>query len=1033
MTNCTDHSSNQAASNFSKSFTDIFIKKPVLSTVISLLILVAGLGAMFKLELREYPKMTNTIITVTTGYPGANAATVQGFVTTPLEKSIASADGIDYLEAESDMGSSTITAHIVLDYDPNAALTQITGKVDAVLSQLPQQGLLSPSIDEETGSAFPDLILGFTSKNMTSEQITAYVNNVISPEIYGVNGISQILTWGAKNYAMRIWLNTLEMARLGVTPTDVSNALVNNNIQATPGQLKGSYIFTALNLKTDLHEVDQFNDIVVKDDGGRLIRIRDIGKAELGSQTYDYDVSYQGKSAIFVGVSTAPSANPLTVISNVRDLFPEIEKKLPPGLSLHLIMDQTEYISASIKEVIQTFIEAILIVVLVIFAFLGSPRSVLIPIVTIPLSLIGVCFIMYLLGYSLNLLTLLAMILAIGLVVDDAIVVLENIYRHLEKGESAFQAATQGAREIRNPVIVMTTTLVAVFAPIGFVGGVTGALFTEFAWTLASAVLISGVIALTFSPMLCSKLINEKVIHAPLVQKVDHIFEKVRNFYGRRLAGALQVKAVTLFIAILVLTSCYFFVSGAKRELAPAEDQGFIGISAGAPAAANLDYLNQYAPQLTDIMKSFPEQNANFLVTGIYPNSYSIFAGMTLKPWGDRDMTQMQLLPLVQNKLNQVAGLQTFAFAFPSLPGIAFGPDFDFEIKSTDSQQAIYPVLQSLVKAAQQSGLFMYAYGDLRFDRPQIDIDIDRAKAASMGIQMADISEALATMTGGGFVNYFTKDGYSFEVIPQVWRDFRANPQDLLSIQIKTASGQLVPLSTFVTFSQSIQPTSLNQFNQLNSASLQAGLMPGVSVSQAYAYMTAVADKLLPQSMSYDSAGALRQFLQEGNSLFWAFLFALIIIYLVLAAQFESFRDPLIVLVSVPMSLCGALVPIYLGASTLNIYTEIGLVTLIGLISKHGILMVEFANQLQKHEGLSISEAIYKSATIRLRPILMTTASMIFGVLPLILATGAGAVSHFDIGLVIAMGMLVGTCFTLFVVPVMYTYLAKDHRQHETI
>ena len=1011
---------------FTSSFTDIFIKKPVLATVISLLILVAGFGSIFKLELREYPKMTNTLITVTTYYPGANAATVQGFVTTPLEKSIASADGIDYLQAQSELGESVITANIVLDYDPNAALTQLTGKVDAVLAQLPQ-GTLSPTISEETGSAFPDLILGFNAKTMNPEQITAYLNNVISPEIYGVSGVSQIIIWGAKDYAMRIWLNTLEMAKLGVTPNDVSQALLNNNIQAAPGQLKGSYIFTNLYLKTDLHDVDQFNNIVVKNDGGRLIRIRDIGKAELGAQNYDYGVTYEGNPAIFIGVSAAPDANPLTVIGNVRALFPEIEKKLPPGLALHVILDSTEFISASIQEVVKTFIEAIIIVVLVIFLFLGSPRSVLIPVITIPLSLIGVCFVMYLLGYSLNLLTLLAMILAIGLVVDDAIVVLENIYRHLESGQTAMEAALAGAREIKNPVIVMTTTLVAVFAPIGFMGGVTGALFTEFAWTLASAVLISGIVALTFSPMLCSKLINQKVIHAPLVIKVDHIFEKVKQFYGRRLTGALEIKAVTVFIAILVLTSCYFFATGAQKELAPAEDQGFVAVSAQAPAAANLDYLNQYNQQLSTAMGSFKEQDGTFLVSGVYPNSYSIFAGMRLKPWGQRSMTTMQLTPLVQNKLNAITGLQTFAFTFPSLPGIPFGPEFQFTIKSTDSQETIYPVMQSLVKLAQQSGLFMYALGDLRFDQPQVEINVDREKAASLGLQMADISNAMNTMFGGNFVNYFTKDGYSFEVIPQVWRKFRANPQDLSNVQIKTASGNLVPLSTFVTYSQSIQPSSLNQFDQLNSATIQGGLMPGVSISQAYDYMSQVADKLLPQSMTYDTSGALRQFLQEGNSLLWAFVFALIIIYLVLAAQFESFRDPLIVLISVPMSLCGALAPIYLGASTLNIYTEIGLVTLIGLISKHGILMVEFANQLQIKEGLSIKEAIHKSATIRLRPILMTTASMIFGVLPLILATGAGAVSHFDIGLVIAMGMLVGTCFTLFVVPVMYTYLAKNH------
>lgn len=1010
-----------------KSFTDIFINKPVLSTVVSLLILVAGLGAIFKLDLREYPKMTNTIITVVTAYPGANASTVQGFVTTPLEKSIASADGIDYLEAESDLGSSTITAHIVLDYEPNSALTQVTGKVSAVLAELPQ-GTLSPIIQAQTGDTFPNLILGFTSKTLTPEQITAYLSNVISPEIYGVSGVSQILIWGAKNYAMRIWLDTQKMANLGVTPSDVSQALINNNIQAAPGQLKGHYIFTNINLKSDLHEVVDFNNLVVKNDGGRLIRIQDIGKAELGAQDYDYGVTYEGQPAIFAGVSVAPDANPLTVIGQVRGLFPEMDKKLPPGVTRHLVMDSTEFISASIQEVIKTFIEAILIVVLVIFAFLGSPRSVLIPVVTIPLSLVGVCFVMYLLGYSLNLLTLLAMILAIGLVVDDAIVVLENIYRHLEAGESTFNAAIRGAREIKNPVIVMTTTLVAVFAPIGFMGGVTGALFTEFAWTLASAVLISGVIALTFSPMLCSKLISQEVIHKPLVKKVDYFFEKIKLFYGRRLAGALEVPAVVLFIAILVLTSCYFFATGSNSELAPQEDQGFIGISAQAPAPANLDYLSQYNPQLTQIMSSFPEQAANFLVSGVYPNSYSIFAGMKLKPWDQRDKTEMALVPEVQKKISEVTGLQTFAFEFPSLPGIAFGPPFQFIIKSTDSQQAIYPVLQSLVKIAQQSGLFMYVLGDLRFDRPQLDINIDRAKAAALGIQMSEISDALSTMAGGGFVNYFSKDGYSFEVIPQVHRNLRANPQDLSNIQIKTQSGSLVPLSTLVTYSKSIQPTSLNQFDQLNSAMLEGGLMPGVSVSQAYNYLSQVADKLLPQSMSYDSSGALRQFLQEGNALAWAFLFALIIIYLVLSAQFESFRDPLIVLISVPMSLCGALAPIYMGVSTLNIYTEIGLVTLIGLISKHGILMVEFANQLQAHENLSIKDAIHKSATIRLRPILMTTASMIFGVVPLIFATGAGAVSHFDIGLVIAMGMFVGTCFTLFVVPIMYSYLAKDHR-----
>lgn len=1010
------------------SFTDVFIKKPVLATVISLLILVAGLGSVFKLNLRQYPKMTNTTITITTAYPGANAATVQGFVTTPLEKSIASAEGIDYMEATSQLNSSVITVHVKLNFDPDNALTEITGKVDAVLAKLPK-GTLSPTINKETGDAFPSLIMGFTSQKMTPEQVTAYVKNVFSPTLYTVSGIANIIVWGAKDYAMRVWLDTQKMARLGVTPAEVRQALLNNNIQAAPGRLKGKYLFVNLYLKTDLHTAKEFNNLVIKNDDGRLIRIRDVGKAELGAQNYNYQVFYDAKPAIFAGVSVAPSANSLSVIGQVRKLLPSIQKKLPPGLKLHIIVDKTTYIAESIREVIQTFIEAIIIVVLVIFAFLGSLRSVLIPVIAIPLSLIGVCFIMLALNYSLNLLTLLAMILAIGLVVDDAIVVLENIYRHLEDGMEPVKAALQGAREIRNPVIVMTTTLVAVFAPIGFVDGITGALFTEFAWTLAGAVLISGVIALTFSPMLCSKLINQDVIHAPLVKKVDSVFEGFKNFYAGLLHRALGAKKSVLFIAIIVLTSCYFFATGSKSELAPTEDQGFLGMMAKAPSAANLNYLEQYNKQINKIVKSFPQAQTSFLVEGVYPNSYTIFGGMKLKPWDERSKTQMQIKPLLQNKLNALTGVQPFVFQFPSLPGVAFGPKVHFILKSTRTQEAIYPVMNEMIKAAQRSGLFLYVIGGLKFDRPQLDIKIDRAKAAALGIQMSQIAGALDTMIGNNFINYFSKDGYSFEVIPQVPRKLRNNPAELKRIQIKTASGKMIPLSTVISYSYSAQPTSLEQFNQLNSAEISAGLMPGVSLGQAYDFLSSVADRILPSNVSYDTGGALRQYLQEGDSLVWAFIFALIIIYLVLSAQFESFRDPFIILISVPMSICGALIPIYLGISTLNIYTEIGLITLIGLISKHGILIVEFANKLQAQESLSIRDAVEKAAAIRLRPVLMTTFSMVFGVVPLVFAGGAGAVSRFDIGLVIAMGMLIGTCFTLFVVPTMYTYLAKNHQK----
>lgn len=1014
----------------SSSFTDIFIRRPVLATVISLLIFVAGLGSIFKLQLSEYPKMETTTITVSTVYPGANASTVQGFVTTPLEKSIASAEGIDYLEASSTQGTSTITAHITLNFSPNAALSNITGKVNAVLSQLPQ-GIFSPTIDKETGQTFPNLIMSFSSKKMTTEQITAYIKNVISPQMYAVKGVSQILVWGAKDYAMRIWLNTERMARLGVTPTEVYNALKNNNVQAAPGRLKGKYLFVNLKMATDLHTAKEFNNLVVKDDGGRLIRIRDIGKAELGAQSYDYAVHFNGHPAIFAGINAGPSANPLTVVNGIIKLLPGIHAKLPPGLDMKLVVNNTKYISESIEEVIQTIIEAIIIVILVIFAFLGSARSVLVPVVTIPLSLVGVCFFMYVMGFSLNLLTLLAFVLAIGLVVDDAIVVLENIYRHLEKGRTAFQAAIHGAREIRNPVIVMTTTLVAVFLPIGFMGGITGALFTEFAWTLAFAVVISGVVALTFSPMLCSKLVNEKVIHAPLVKKVDRFFEKVREFYARRLHGALNVKAVILFIAILVLTSCYFLFTGSKTELAPTEDQGILAVMGSGPSAANLDYLDSFIKPTQKIFDTFPQMESSFNVSGVFPNSYTLFSGMMLKPWSERNKTQMQLAPILQKKISQIAGLQTFVVQFPSLPGIALGPPVLFVLKSTRSPEAVYPIMKNFVSQAKKSGLFLMVDGGLRFDKPQFDITIDRAKAASLGVSMSAIAQSLSVMVGGNLVNYFSKDGYSFQVMPQVWRKLRNNINELQLIQLKTASGKLVPLSTFVKYKRSIQPSALTQFDQLNSATINALPAPGVSIGEAYNYLVALSKAILPKDVTYDTAGSLRQFVQEGDALVYIFMFALIFIYLILAAQFESFRDPFIILVSVPMSICGALVPIYLGASTLNIYTEIGLVTLIGLISKHGILMVEFANKLQLEEGLSVREAIEKSAAIRLRPILMTTFSMVFGVVPLLMATGAGAVSRFDIGLVIAMGMAIGTCFTMFVVPTMYTYLARDHRAHQ--
>ncbi|MDF2529598.1 MAG: bepE 2, partial [Gammaproteobacteria bacterium] len=900
-------------------FTDIFIKKPVLASVVSLLVLVLGLASISKLPLRQYPVMQNTTITVTTVYPGASADVVQGFITTPMSQSVGSADGIDYLEATSSSGVSTITAHIKLNYDPNAALTNITGKVDSVLDQLPP-GSQSPTITKETGQTFPDLIMGFTADTMTPEQVTAYIQNVVIPKLNSVGGISNVVVYGAKTYAMRIWLDPNKMALLGITPQDVQTALQNNNIQSAPGQLKQPYLYTDLQAETDLHTVDQFNNMVVKNANGHLIRIQDIGKAELGAQDYDSQVYYNGKQAVFAGVQSAPDANPLSVVNGVIKALPEIKASFPPGLKVQVVHDSTEYIRASIKEVIETIVEATLIVIVIIYLFLGALRAVLIPVVAIPLSLIGVCFLMMAMGFSINLLTLLAMVLAIGLVVDDAIVVLENIYRHVEEGLSPFQAAIKGAREIAGPVIVMTTTLAAVFAPIGFIGGLTGALFGEFAFTLAAAVVISGIVALTFSPMLCSKVISADLLKGRFVQKIDKFFHDLKQRYHRRLQGVLEYRPLVLIVAATVLISCGFLFAGAQKELAPTEDQGFIGLFATAPSSANLAYVQKYNAQVQGIFNSFPEMDHSFIVDGMQgPNS--MFGGVILKNWDERKRSQMQIAPLIQNQLNEVPGLQAFAFQMPPLPGVDFGLPLQFVVTTTASQQVLYQVMQDFEAKALKSGMFIYLDSSLRFDKPQVQIVIDQNKAAALGIQMSEISSALSTMMGGNLVNYFSQGGYSYQVIPQVPDDWRRNVQQLQQINIATANGGNVPLSSVVSFVDATEPSSLYQFQQLNAATLEGFLKPGVSLGQGLDYLNTLAKQTLPQNMSVNYAGQSRQFVEEGNVLIYAFILALVIIFLVLSAQFESFRDPLIVLVTVPMSICGALIPLFLGAASINIYT----------------------------------------------------------------------------------------------------------------
>lgn len=1016
-------------------FTDIFIKRPVLAAAINILIFILGFASLVSMEVSEYPKMVNTIVTVNTAYPGASPSVVQGFITIPLEKSIASAEGIDYLTSTSQMGSSSISAYIVLNDDPDAALTEVTGKVNAVLNQLPKESE-SPVIVKETGATFPALIVAYHSKTLSREQISAYVGTVVEPVIYTAGGISNILVAGEKRYAMRIWLNTQKMAALDVTPTDVQQALANNSMQAAPGQLKAVKKYIDLSASTDLHSAQAFQDLVVKQAGNHLIRIKDIGKAELGSENYDTDVKYNGISSVFVNIQLSPNANALTTIAKVVKLLDGLKSGFPPGLKSTVVYNVTDYINSSIHDVIMTIFEAVFIVILVIYLFLGSFRAVLIPIISIPLSLIGVCLLMAAMGFTINLLTLLAMVLAIGLVVDDSIVVLENIHRHLEHGESPINAAIYGAREVASPILVMATTLIAVFAPIGFMGGITGGLFKQFAFTLAACVVISAIVALTLSPMLCSKLINASVLQQPFAKKIDFIFEKIRKAYLFCLNFILNNRFSVVSFGVVILILCAVFYTHIPQELAPQEDQGIIVVAGKGPSWANLGYIEQFEPQLQKTLGMLSQDASGYFellgvgLGGIQPDVLT--AGYILKPWDQRSQTEMSLVPQVQKELNNIPGLVLLATELPSLPGNT-PPPIQFIIKSTSDYKTLYQVAQTIAKQAQQSGLFLIVDSDLQFDMPNVVMNIDRSKAGSLGISMSDIANTLAVMMGGNYINFFGMDGYSFKVIPQVPDDLRRDASALSQIHLRTASGELIPLSTLVSFSSQNQPLMLNRFDQLNSVTISGVPKPDVTIGTALNYLKATAIPLLPRGASLDYAQESRQYMQAGNTLIWAFFLAIIVIFLVLSMQFESFVDPLIILVSVPMATFGALLPLYFGAASMNIYTQIGLITLIGLISKHGILMVEFANKLQEHENLSRFEAIQKSAGIRLRPILMTALAMIVGVVPLLIATGPGAVSRFDVGLVIFSGLLIGTFFTLLVVPTMYSLLGRDHRKSSTL
>lgn len=1009
------------------SFTDIFIRRPILALVVSLLILLMGASAFFTLPVRQYPYLENATISISTSLPGATQEVMQGFVTSPIAQSIATASGIEYLSSTTTQGKSDITARLVLNANSDRTMTEILAKVQQVKYKLPD-GVTDPIITKSTAGGAAVQYIAFYSKTLSIPQVTDFVSRVAQPLLTGISGVASADILGGQTLAMRIWIDPVKLAGRGITAGEITAALKANNVQAAPGQLKSALTVTNISVKTDLRDVNDFRNMVIKSspDGG-AVHLSDVATVEIGGQNYDSASFATGVPAIFVAIQPTPDGNPLNIVKDAAELIPKIRAMAPPGLTVAPNYDVARFVNASIEEVKHTLIEAILIVITVIFLFLGTFRAVIIPVVTIPLSLVGTAALMLLFGFSINLLTLLAMVLAIGLVVDDAIVVVENIHRLIEEGLTPVKAALLGAREIVGPVIAMTVTLAAVYTPIGLMGGLTGALFKEFAFTLAGSVVVSGVIALTLSPVMSSMLLHRKQSESYLEKFIERYMARLTAIYGQLLAHTLASRGAVLLVGVVILAAIVILFNGTRHELAPMEDQGIVLAITKAPQYAGVDYTAHYAKQLEAVFEKLPGFDSSFMhIAGVAGGQNQMLGGAILKDWSKRTSTATQVQHEIQAAGSSIEGETVTAVQFPPLPGSSGGLPIQMVLRAPDNFKTLYETGETIKNAAYASGLFLYVQNDLSFDGSQAHISIDSAKARQMGVSMQTIADTLSTLVGENYVNRFNFHSRSYDVIPQVLGSDRMTPQDLERFYIKTTSGKMVPLSTVTHIERQPQANQLTQFGQMNSTTLEMLPVPGVSMGQAVNFLKS---QKLPSGTSVDWLSDSRQFVQEGNRMLVSFGFALIVIFLVLAAQFESLRDPLVILVTVPLAVCGALVPLWLGYATLNIYTQIGLVTLIGLISKHGILMVTFANHIQHHENLSRIEAIEKAAAIRMRPVLMTTSAMVAGLVPLLFADGAGSASRFSIGIVVVTGMLIGTFFTLFILPTIYSFIAKDHRE----
>lgn len=1012
-------------------FTDIFIRRPVLAVSISLLIVILGLQAIAKLTVREYPKMTTTVINVTTAYPGADANLIQAFITSKLEEAIAQADNIDYMSSSSSPSTSSITVKMKLNTDPNAALADVLAKVNSVRSALPS-GINDPTITSSSGGS-GIMYISFRSNKLDASQVTDYIERVVKPQFFTIEGVAKVTIYGASQYAMRIWLDPQKMASQNLSAPEVMAALSANNVQTAAGNDNGYFTVYKNKVETTTKTVEQLRNLIVYSQGDNLVRLRDIADVELNKESDNSRAVANGSDSVVLAIDPASTANPLTVAENIRPLYESIKRNLPDSMETDILYDRTIAINSSIDEVIKTILEATVIVLVVITLFIGSLRAILIPIITIPISLIGVIMMLQTFDFSINLMTLLALILAIGLVVDDAIVVLENVDRHIKLGETPFRAAIIGTREIAVPVISMTIALIAVYSPMALMNGITGSLFKEFALTLAGAVFISGIVALTLSPMMSSKLLKAHTAPSKFEQKIDRTLTKLTNVYGYALGLVMNSRKSVLAFAVVIFATVPMLFNSLSSELTPAEDKGAFLALGNAPSNVNVDYVQDAMKGYEQILKNTPEVAFSMVISGA-PSTNQSLNVITLKDWKDRSRKQSEVLADLNQKAQAIPEVSVSGFAFPEIDTGEQGPPVSFVISTAKGYQELAETAGNFLDKMKNSGLFVYTTLDLKFDTAQMNITIDKEKAGTYGVSMQQISSTLGSYLSAATITRVDIDGRAYKVISEVKRKDRLSPESLDNYYVKASNGESVPLSSFLTIKLESQPSSLPRFSQLNSAIIGAVPSPTSSIGDAVKWLKDTAATDLPQGYNYDFKGEARQLEQEGNALAVTFALAVIIIFLVLAIQFESIRDPMVIMISVPLAVSGALFALNLFAflgfagTTLNIYSQVGLITLVGLITKHGILMCEVAKEEQLNHHKNRIDAIMSAAKVRLRPILMTTAAMIAGLIPLLYATGAGAVSRFSIGIVIVAGLAIGTLFTLFVLPVIYSYIASEHK-----